>query len=212
MVSTGGMTTAREARLRRHWDDEAEVFDRHIAPLERRFLAASREWVADRARGEVLEVAVGTGLNLPHYRDGVRLTAVDLSHGMLDVARQKAGASERPIAFAVGDGQRLPFPDRSFDAVVCTFSLCGFIDHERGVSEMARVLRPGGALLLADHVGSTNPLLRAAQWALEAVTIPLQGEHFTRRPRLAVERLGLEIVAAERLHRGLIERVHARRP
>ncbi|AQX15396.1 hypothetical protein BKM78_05270 [Tessaracoccus sp. T2.5-30] len=157
VVSTGGMTTAREARLRRHWDEEAEGFDRHIAPLERRFLAASREWVADRARGDVLEVAVGTGLNLPHYRDDVRLTAVDLSHGMLDVARQKAGASERPIAFAVGDGQRLPFQDRSFDAVVCTFSLCGFIDHERGVSEMARVLRPGGTILPAGPRTSRGP-------------------------------------------------------
>jgi len=169
--------------------------------------------VADRAQGDVLEVAVGTGLNLPHYRDDVRLTAVDLSHGMLDVARQKAEASRMPLAFAVGDGQRLPLPGTGRSTPWCAPSRCAvFVDHERGVSEMARVLRPGGALLLADHVGSTNPLLRAAQWALEAVTIPLQGEHFTRRPRLAVERLGLEIVAAERLHHGLIERVHARRP
>lgn len=159
----------------------------------------------------MLEVAVGTGLNLPHYRDGARLTAVELSPGMLAMARDKVAAGGRPVALAVADGHRLPFADASFDAVVCTFSLCGFADPARGIAEMIRVLRGGGSLLLADHVAAANPVIRVAQRLLEAVTIPLEGEHFTRRPRLVVERAGLEIVAAERLHHGLIERVHARR-
>ena len=73
------------------------------------------------------------------------------------------------------------------------------------------MLRPDGDLLLADHVGSSNPLLRVAQWALEAVTYPLHGERFTRRPLRIVEALGVRIAATERLHHGIIERVHARR-
>ena len=205
------MPTAREERLRHHWDEGAERYDERIAPLERRYLAASRAWVGERARGEVLEVAIGTGLNLPHYGRDTRLTAVELSEGMLAVARRRMTQLGLDVDARVGDGQDLPFDDESFDAVVCTYSLCGFEDHRRGIEEMVRVLRPGGSLLLADHVGSTNPVFRVGQWLLQAVTIPLQGEHFTRRPRLVVESMRLEVVAADRLHHGFIERVHARR-
>ncbi|MHA6510940.1 class I SAM-dependent methyltransferase [Tessaracoccus sp. Z1128] len=205
------MSKAREDRLRQHWDEGAERFDAMIAPMERRFLAESRAWVAERAKGDVLEVAVGTGLSLPYYGPGTDLTAVELSEGMLRVARRRIERLGLSVDSLIADGQDLPFGDGSFDAVVCTYSLCGFADHRRGVEEMVRVLRPGGSLLLADHVGSTNPALRAVQWLLEAVTIPLQGEHWTRRPRLVVEAMGLQIVDSDRLHHGLIERLHARR-
>lgn len=192
----------------RRGDGEAARFDRMMAPLDR-YLLASRAWVAARADGDVLEVAAGTGLNLPYYGDGVRLTALELNPAMLRSASAKAASGDRRVSFVVGDGHRLPFLDGSFDAVVCTFSLCGFPDHERGIGEMVRVLRPGGSLLLADHVGSTNRGLLAAQRLLEAATIPLRGEHFTRRPRLAVERADVEIVEADRLHHGIVERLHA---
>ena len=200
-----------QERVRRYWDDQAARFDAMIAPVERRFLAASREWAAGRARGAVLEVAVGTGLNLAYYGADARITAVELSDGMLDGARHRAARHGCVVDFAVANGERLPFADASFDAVVCTYSLCGFRDPRRGVEEMLRVLRPDGDLLLADHVGSSNPLLRVAQWALEAVTYPLHGERFTRRPLRIVEALGVRIAAMERLHHGIIDRVHARR-
>ncbi len=200
-----------QERRRRYWDDQAARFDEMIAPVERRFLAASRAWVAERARGEVLEVAVGTGLNLPYYGPDARLTAVELSEGMLDGARHRAARHGRVVDFAVANGERLPFADASFDAVVCTYSLCGFRDPRRAVEEMLRVLRPGGDLLLVDHVGSTNPFLHVGQWLLEAVTFPLQGERFTRRPLRIVEVLGVHIAEAERLHHGIIERVRAQR-
>ena len=83
------MTPSQE-RLRRYWDDQAARFDAMIAPVERRFLSASRAWAAERARGAVLEVAVGTGLNLPYYGADARVTAVELSDGMLDGARHRA--------------------------------------------------------------------------------------------------------------------------
>ncbi len=185
-------------------------FDRMMALLDR-YLLASREWVVSRASGDVLEVAVGTGLNLAYYRDDVRLTALELDPGMLDVAAVKAAAADRPATMLVGDGQCLPFADASFDSVVCTFSLCGFPDHEQGIREMVRVLRPGGRLLLADHVVSTNPVLRGGQRVLEAVTVPLSDEHFTRRPLMVVERMPVAVVESDRLHHGIVERVHARR-
>ncbi|WP_423861327.1 class I SAM-dependent methyltransferase [Arachnia propionica] len=201
----------RTERVRRYWDRTATRYDERVARVEERYLVPSRRWVCERAVGEVLEVAVGSGLNLPHYPPEAKLIGVDLSEGMLQLARRRAATARCEVELLRTDGSRLPFEDESFDAVVCTFSLCGFPDPRAGVEEMVRVLRPGGSLLLADHVGSTNPFIRLGQWALQAITIPTEGEHWTRRPKRHVKALGLPIVETDRLHHGIIERLHASR-
>lgn len=203
--------TMRTERVRRYWDRTATRYDERVARVEERYLVPSRRWVCERAAGEVLEVAVGSGLNLPHYPPGAKLIGVDLSEGMLQLARRRAATARCEVELLRADGARLPFGDETFDAVVCTFSLCGFPDPRAGVEEMVRVLRPGGSLLLADHVGSTNPFIRMGQWVLQAITVPTEGEHWTRRPRRHVEALGLHVVETDRLHRGIIERLHASR-
>ena len=78
------------------------------------------------------------------------------------------------------------------------------------LAEMLRVLRPDGSLLLADHVAATNPVLRVVQGLLDVVTVPWHGEHFSRRPRVTAEAFGVRVIAADRLHHGVIERLHAR--
>lgn len=201
----------RTERMRRYWDRTATRYDERVARVEERYLVPSRRWVCERAVGEVLEVAVGSGLNLPHYPPEAKLIGVDLSEGMLQLARRRAATARCEVELLRTDGSRLPFGDESFDAVVCTFSLCGFPDPRAGVEEMVRVLRPGGSLLLADHVGSTNPFIRLGQWALQAITIPTEGEHWTRRPKRYVKALGLPIVETDRLHHGIIKRLHASR-
>lgn len=201
----------RTERVRRYWDRTATRYDERVARVEERYLVPSRRWVCERAVGEVLEVAVGSGLNLPHYPPEAKLIGVDLSEGMLQLARRRAATARCEVELLRTDGSRLPFGDESFDAVVCTFSLCGFPDPRAGVEEMVRVLRPGGSLLFADHVGSTNPFIRLGQWALQAITIPTEGEHWTRRPKRHVKALGLPIVETGRLHHGIIERLHASR-
>lgn len=106
----------------------------------------------------------------------------------------------------------LSFPDASFDSVVFSFSLCGVPEVRGALLEGLRVLRPGGALLMADHVVSTSRPVRVLQRVGEVVTLPLFGEHFTRRPSLVARELDIEIVAIERLGRGAIERLHATKP
>lgn len=110
------------------------------------------------------------------------------------------------------DAHALPFPDASFDTVVCTFALCAIPDEHLAVAEMKRVLKPGGALLLADHVaGSTRPV-RAIQRLLEIFTVPLGGEHFLRRPSILVQNDRFEIEDQDRFKLGIVERLAARRP
>ncbi len=87
-------------------------------------LGDSRSWVCGQARGDTLEVAVGTGLNLPFYPAGVELTGIDFSPAMLGVAQTRARQLGRTVDLRQADAHALPFPDALFDTVVCTFALC----------------------------------------------------------------------------------------
>lgn len=200
-----------QERQRRLWDQSAARYDQMVAPLERRFMAASRRWVGERAVGEVLEVAAGTGLNLPYLPADITFTGTDISAPMLDAARAKALATGREARWLEADAEDLPFADDSFDSVVSTFAMCGFADYERALAEIVRVVRPGGRILLADHVVATNPLVHGLQLVVETVTKRTNGEYWTRRPLPKLERMGVQVVDSGRLHFGVIEHLHARK-
>lgn len=195
-----------------YWDRQAATYDRRSAGVERRLLADSRRWVCGRARGVTLEIAVGTGANLRHYPDEVDLTGVDWSAAMLHAARRQADLVHRAVRLHQADAAALPFPAATFDTVVSTFALCCVPDERAALAEALRVLRPGGRLVLADHVAASFWPLRALQHVVELVSVPLQGEHYTRRPLAALRGLGVVIEETERLTMGAIERVHARKP
>ncbi|MFF5217315.1 class I SAM-dependent methyltransferase [Micromonospora sp. NPDC000442] len=197
------------ARQRRVWDRSAPSYDKQIAFFERVQFAGGREWLGARARGRVLEVAIGTGRNLPYYPQDATVVGVDLSPAMLDIARRRAADLGRAVDLREGDAEELPFAPASFDTVVCALSLCSIPHPARAIDDMKRVLVPGGRLLLLDHIGSTWPAVRAAQWLLERLTIRAAGEHFTRRQLPLVRAAGFTIVEAERSKAGTVERVHA---
>src|SRR6266542_432639 len=209
MPATASDTTA---RLRRYWDKHAPRYDQQMQFFDRKLFGNSRAWICRQASGQVLEVAIGTGLNLDFYPDDIRLTGVDLSPAMLERARDRAGTLGRDVDLQEGDAQALSFPDNSFDTVVCTFSLCAIPDDRQAVAEMRRVLRPGGRLLLADHIAGSAWPTRAVQWLLELVTIPLGGEHFRRRPLEHVRALGFQVERQERFKLGIVERLAVRKP
>jgi ubiquinone/menaquinone biosynthesis C-methylase UbiE len=199
-------------RWRRYWDKQSASYDKQMRFFDRVLFADSRSWVCSQATGHTLEVAVGTGLNLPFYPGGVQLTGIDFSPAMLGVARRRAERLGRAVDLRQADALALPFRDACFDTVVCTFSLCAIPDESRAVGEMTRVLRPGGLLLLADHIAAAAWPVRAMQRVLEVVTVPLQGERFLRRPLCQVQAEGLAIERRERFKLGLVERLAARKP
>ncbi len=214
MTSTGKARTCETptARQKRVWDKTAPGYDKQIAFFEKTWFTGGREWLTSRARGQVLEVAVGTGRNLPGYPAEVTLAGIELSPAMLAIARQRAADLGREADLRDGDAERLPFDDASFDTVLCALSLCTIPRPVAAVGEMRRVLRPGGRLLLLDHIGSTWPPLYAAQWLTERVTIRTAGEHFTRRQLPLVQAAGFQVVETERLKAGTVERIHAVKP
>jgi ubiquinone/menaquinone biosynthesis C-methylase UbiE len=202
-------TQANELR-RRAYAKSAPKYDKQIGFFERRVFGTDhRPWACSRVRGRTLEVAVGTGLNLPHYPPGVELVGLDLSREMLAIAHARAEELGRRIELTEGDAQELPFLDAQFDSVVCTFSLCNVPDVGRTVAEMKRVLRPGGRLILVDHVGS---LVRPILWLqrfIELFSNRMEGEYQTRRPLIQVKEAGFEIDDRERSHAGVLERLVA---
>jgi ubiquinone/menaquinone biosynthesis C-methylase UbiE len=209
-----GVIVSTDVNRRRsaYWDKQAGRYDREMNFWDRHLFGDSRPWACSRVVGEVLEVAVGTGRNLPFYPEGTRLTGVDWSPAMLGIARRRAAGLGREADLRQGDAQALDFPDSSFDTVLCALGLCAIPDDRRAVTEMARVLRPGGSLLLVDHVAASAAALRAVQWLYERITIPLAGEHFRRRPLTYVRELGFDVEEAERFKLGIVERVSARKP
>ncbi|HEX8260582.1 MAG TPA: class I SAM-dependent methyltransferase [Rubrobacteraceae bacterium] len=206
------MTANRTERVRRHYDRSAGSYDRIISWAEKALFGGAREWVCLQARGEVLEIAVGTGRNFPFYPEGVRLSGIELSPKMLDLARRRARELGRDADLRVGDAHNLPYPDASFDTVIVTLALCTIPDHRRALAEAARVLRPGGELLLLEHVRSPVLPVRLLQRVLEPLTLLLDHDHLLREPLRHVEDAGLVVESLERSKLGTVERLQASKP
>lgn len=154
-------------RVRRpHHPVFAFLYDRLAAPAQR-WEARYREELCAGARGAVLELGAGTGLNFAHYRAARGVVAVEPEPHMLRRAARRAGEAPVPVSLVAAVAEALPFRDGTFDAVVCSLVLCSVRDLGRALGECRRVLAPGGELRLYEHVRSPRPLLARLQDALD---------------------------------------------
>jgi ubiquinone/menaquinone biosynthesis C-methylase UbiE len=186
------------------------LYDRSLHASEEAGLRVWRRDLLQDLSGEVLEVGAGTGLNLPHYRSGVRRLVL-----MEPDWHMRARLSKKPLPPGVekvevvdGKLEALPLPDASFDAVVSTLVLCSVDDLERSLAEVRRVLRPGGRFVFLDHVADeANPRVRKWQERLEPLWKWVSGDcHLARRTEPAIRAAGFEI---QRLERADIPKVMA---
>jgi ubiquinone/menaquinone biosynthesis C-methylase UbiE len=131
--------------------------------LDRPFVARYRRELLAHAGGDVLEIGFGTGLNLPCYPPHVRkVTAVDPNAGMYRKARRRIERAGVEIDRRVLGGERLPFEGGTFDCVVSTFTLCSIEDVAQALSEVYRVLKPGGKFLFLEH--GLSPEAKVQKW------------------------------------------------
>lgn len=199
-------------RVRRVQDKEAPRYDRQMRFFDRVLFEGGREWACSRVQGQVLEIAVGTGRNLPFHRDDIELTGIELSPEMLEIAKRRAKELEREADLRLGDAQALDFPDASFDSVLCTLALCTIPDDRAAVAEVYRVLRPGGVFSLLEHVRSPVRAVRGVQRLIEPLSVRFEADHLTREPLEHLTATRFEVEEMERSKWGIVERVLARKP
>lgn len=198
------------ATARQQYDAYAADYDRETGWYERIMLGDGRAWAGRQARGSVLEVAVGTGRNLPYYPSSIdALVGVDLSAGMLALARRRVRDLVNRVELVQGDAQALPFGEEEFDTVVCTLGLSSIPDDRVAVAEMHRVLRRGGRLVLLGHVASPHRAVRSLQHAIETVAANHQrpADSQTRDVLPLLQEARFTISSHRRSRAGIIERL-----
>jgi ubiquinone/menaquinone biosynthesis C-methylase UbiE len=175
------------------------------------YLRPFRKMLWSHAAGRVLEAGAGTGLNIAFYPPGSRVTATDLSGSMMLRARERAREQEIDVTFEEADLCDLPFADDTFDSAVATFVFCSVPDPVTCLREMGRVTKPGGRILLLDHVRIDGSLIGPFMDRLNSATVRLAGEHINHRMDEFVREAGFGILENRRLGlMGIIQFIVAR--
>ncbi|HEX3034761.1 MAG TPA: class I SAM-dependent methyltransferase [Thermodesulfobacteriota bacterium] len=168
-----------------------------------------RRRLLKRASGKVLEIAVGTGRNLRYYPETCEITAVDFSPAMLEIARRKTDKLGMNVTFHVMDGENLSFPDRSFDTVVDSLTICTFTDPVAALQEFARVCKENGRILLLEHGRSDRRWLGRLQDRWAGRHAKSLGCHMNREPLELVRQAGLKIIRSQQYFFGMFHVIEA---
>jgi SAM-dependent methyltransferase len=165
---------------------------------EERELGARRHELLAGLEGDVLEIGAGTGASLPHYERATRVVALEPDASMAKRLPAKVAAAKVPVEVVTGTAEAAPFPDESFDVVVSAFMLCSVAHPPAVLAEVRRVLKPGGKLVLLEHVLAEG---RMARWQerLTPLHRKLAGNcHLNRDTRAAVAAAGFDAAGVER--------------
>lgn len=168
-----------------------------------------RKKLFSKARGNVLDVACGYGMNFPHLINATHITGVDFSPVMLVMARDLARRLGITVDLREGDAEALDFPDDSFDTVTSALSTCSFLDPIAALREMRRVCRPDGRILLVEHGRSQWEWLGRYQDRKVAQMIARAGCHWNQEPQTLVQEAGMSILSAERSLLGVFHAIDA---
>ena len=190
-------------RISTIYDRMAPTWDARQRAMERRLMGgdALRRSLAHWLRGDVLEIGSGTGATIPFVEFGsdkvTSFTATDISSGMLERARTIAAGNDR-IHFALMPADSLAFPDASFDTVTCSLVLCSVPDPVKALQEMSRVCKPGGRIILLEHVRAHNRLIALIQKIVTPLQARMIGCHFDRPTDQILRDLGFAVEREER--------------
>jgi phosphatidylethanolamine/phosphatidyl-N-methylethanolamine N-methyltransferase len=189
------LTRARYQRISSYYDLMEGLSEQRYRPWR------ARLWSLVRGP-RVLEAGVGTGKNMPFYPTGMQITGFDLTIGMLQRACKRAAALDLNVDLRLGDVQALAFPDASFDTALATFIFCSVPDPVLGLHELARVVKPGGRILLLEHMRSPNERIGRLMDFLNPLVVRMMGANINRRTMENVQKAGLQLDVVKDLGMG----------
>jgi ubiquinone/menaquinone biosynthesis C-methylase UbiE len=205
------MTRTRYSRIAPIYDLLEVLAEVGFKPMRERLWQMLNERLPTTAR--ILEVGVGTGKNIPFWPTNKRMTAIDLTPGMLQQAARRANALDRQARFGIDDAQSLSFQSNSFDGAAASFVFCSVPDPVLGLEELKRVVRPGGSIMLLEHVRSKNRWLGKLMDLLNPIVVRIVGANINRDTLENVRHAGLQIDQVENLAMGrLVKLIVARSP
>jgi ubiquinone/menaquinone biosynthesis C-methylase UbiE len=194
---------------RYRYDDVAPDYDAAMRPLDRWFLAGLRRRAIDLLpkNASLLEVGAGTGINFSFYSSEQTGVAAEPSGGMLQIARGKS----RPagISLVRSCAEQLPFEQGSFDSALATLVFCSVASPQNALSELRRVVKAGGTVVLLEHVRPPG-LLGPVFDLLNFISVPLLDDHINRRTADDARTAGLQIIGIEKRLLGIINLIVCR--
>jgi ubiquinone/menaquinone biosynthesis C-methylase UbiE len=193
MISSMKIDSA-TALIQARYERISYIYDRMEGMMERRF-RPWREKIWQFAYGpRILEVGVGTGKNMEFWPKDCKVSAIDLTPGMLEIARSRAKKLNRSgDDLFLADVQHLDLPSDIFNTVIATFVFCSVPDPVQGLQELGRVVRPDGHILLLEHVRIDRPVIGTLMDVLTPLVARLNGASINRRTVTNVRLAGLRI-------------------
>jgi ubiquinone/menaquinone biosynthesis C-methylase UbiE len=171
---------------------------------ERLFMGRLRRNLLSKAEGKVLELSVGTGVNLKYYKKGCEVIGIDISEGMIERARRKAKVTKLNVILRKDDVEKMNFKKGSFDYVVDTLGLCGYEDPVKVLKEIKRVCKKNGKIFLIEHGISNKGWLARLQRRHEDKHYKRSGCSGIRDHEVLVKKAGLKFVNSERKLKGVL--------
>lgn len=179
--------------VKRKYDRFARYYDFFESFFESKFFRIWRKDLLSSLKGKILEIGVGTGKNLEFYNKEADVTGIDISPKMLEKAVEKQKKLKRNFNLLLMDAQNLNFENNSFDHVVCTFVLCSVPDPVKVLTEMKRVLKKEGTILMLEHMLSKNKIIAFLEHLHNPITKWLVGVNINRKTTENIRKSGLRI-------------------
>ncbi|WP_301108082.1 class I SAM-dependent methyltransferase [Sporosarcina sp.] len=186
------------------------LYDLAMKPLETTRFKQLRTELVRSARGQVLEIGSGTGVNFPYYHNAEKVTAVEPNPLMSKRAFKRMKSTSVPVELHETTAESLPFADNTFDTVIATLVFCTIPDPMKALAEIRRVSKPGADVLFFEHVQMKQPILRKTQEFLNPFWKRVcDGCNLNRDTLSLIQRSGIEVKSVESLYATLFLSIHS---
>jgi ubiquinone/menaquinone biosynthesis C-methylase UbiE len=179
--------------IRKRYNRTARFYNIMENMMDKSGMNSWRKAVWNEARGKVLEVGVGAGKNMEYYTEDIEVTAIDFSEKMLEKASNRSKELSKKVDLRLMDVQALQFPDEYFDTVITTCVFCSVPDPVKGLTEIRRVCKKDGKIIMLEHVRSKKILIGKLMDILNPVVVRIIGANINRNTVDNLKRAGLNV-------------------